>query len=159
MTKHIPFTICWLWQLSAFPARSGAPNSSDVTEDELLVGRRDLASDIEPSRPLLTAWRRAFFSFFPTHVVWALILDATSNILGNPSPSAAALFGIPPPPHPHLLVYLNRQASRAGSRALFLPLLHSSKVHLTDLQIDPSDAPIEERPGLEQVYDGCLPSP
>lgn len=107
--------------------------------------RRDLTSDIKPSRPLLTAWRQAFLFLPnpPAHVVWALILYATSNILGNPSPSAAALFDIPRPPPPP---------------ALF-SLFHSSKVHLTDLQIDPSDVPTEERPGLEQVYDGCLPSP
>lgn len=136
MTKHIPFTICWLWQLSAFPA----PRLLWCSQLVRCHRRRAPAGTARPcewhKNPAARCWLLGVEPFFflpnpPAHVVWALILYATSNILGNPSPSACCAVWHPPPTL--LLVYLNRQASRTGS-STFSSLLHSSKVHLTDLQ-------------------------
>lgn len=155
MTKHIPFTICWLWQLSAFPA----PRLLWCSQLVRCHRRRAPAGTARPcewhKNPAARCWLLGVepFFFLP-NVVWALILYATSNILGNPSPSAAALFDNPPPP-PCWCISTGKHPGREA--ALFLPSYIRPKFTSLTCKIDPSDVPTEERPGLEQVYDGCSP--
>lgn len=123
MSKHIPFTTCWLWQLSAFPA----PRMLWCSQLVRCHRRRALDGTARPCEwhrtqpPAADCLAPSPFSFFPTHVVWALILDATSNILGNPSPAAAAvLFDHTPTPPP--TCWCISTAKHPGREAaLFLP--------------------------------------